>query len=75
MSTMASDPDFDDKEQAEGERETVDEALRRRRQASPDRPGTSPAQQGITNRALAEEQREPADLPSRGEARDEGDRG
>src|SRR5215468_11535348 len=27
MSTMASDPDFDDKEQAKGERETVDEAL------------------------------------------------
>jgi hypothetical protein len=50
-------PDMD-KEQAEGERETVEQAL-----------GEQEPQQGVTNRPASEEQEEQADLPPRGEAK------
>lgn len=64
-----SDPKLD-KEQAEGERETVDEALGKteRTGATPraDIPGHE--QQGITNRPKSEEDAEQA-LPPRGEAK------
>lgn len=65
-----SNPNLD-KEQAEGERETVDEALGRndRQGAKPraDIPGHE--QQGITNRPKTEEDREQSELPPRGEAK------
>jgi hypothetical protein len=74
MTNMASDPDFDEQEQAEGERDTVDEALEHRPGPAPEAAGDG-AKQGITNRPLAEEQREQQKLPPRGHAKDEGDLG
>jgi hypothetical protein len=65
-----SNPGFA-KEQAEGERDTVDEASKRtdRQGATPraDIPGHE--QQGITNRPLEEEQKQQDKLPPRGEAK------
>jgi hypothetical protein len=75
MTNTASDPDCDEKERAESERETVDQALHRRRHAALDRADASHAQQGITNRSSGDEQCEQAKLPPRGEAKGEGDRG
>jgi hypothetical protein len=51
---MTSNPDFDDKEQAEGSRETVDDALH----------ADKGQQQGITNKP-AEEQRQQEKVPPR----------
>ena len=53
MADKTSNPNFD-KEQAEGERDTVEQSL---------------DQQGITNKSAADEQAEQAKLPPRGEAR------
>lgn len=65
-----SSPNLDE-EQAEGERDTVDEALEQS-----ERPQTSPRvdvpaseQQGITNRPRGEEDAEQRELPPRGEAK------
>ena len=55
-----TNPAFD-KEQAEGERDTVEQALDDQQE---DR-------QGITNRPAAEEQQEQAELPPRGEAKND----
>ena len=55
MADKMNDPAAD-KEKAEGERETVDQALEN-------------AQPGITNRPLAEEQEEQRELPPRGTAK------
>ena len=52
-------PDMD-KEQAEGERETVEQALGEQEQEQ---------QQGVTNRPVSEEQEEQAELPPRGQAK------
>ena len=51
-------PDMD-KEQAEGERETVEQALGEQERQ----------QQGVTNRPVSEEQEEQAELPPRGQAK------
>lgn len=63
-------PDLD-KEQAEGDRETVEEALEQgeRTGATPraDIPGHE--QQGITNQPLGEEEEQQRHLPVRGEAK------
>ncbi len=62
------------KEQAEGDRSTVEAALEHTAQADrtgaapqPDIPGHEP--QGITNRPVEEEQHEQSKLPPRGEAK------
>jgi hypothetical protein len=55
-----------DKEQAEGERETVDAALEN---AEQDRKGGAP--QGITNKAIEDEEAEQRELPPRGHAKRE----
>ena len=77
MTNTASDPDFDDKEQAEGARETVDEALgKQERQGPPNRAAGAPP--GSSDGPLAEEQREQHKVPPRGDAEhaaDHGDRG
>ena len=59
------------KEQAEGDRETIDQAL-----GKTERTGATPApqipghrQQGVTNRPREEEEDEQAKLPPRGEAK------
>ena len=52
-----TNPD-DDKEKAEGNRDTVEQALEHDEQG----------RQGVTNRSVSEEQREQADLPPRGQA-------
>jgi hypothetical protein len=51
-------PDMD-KEQAEGERETVEQALGEQERQ----------QQGVTNRPVSQEQEEQAELPPRGQAK------
>ena len=53
-----ANPSFD-KEKAEGERETVEQALDEQRQG----------QQGVSNRPVADEEREQAELPDRGRAK------
>ena len=58
MAEQTSNPGFD-KEQAEGERETVEQAL----DEQEDR------QQGITNHPKGDEEQEQAELPPRGQAR------
>ena len=58
MTPSTSNPNFD-KEKPEGSRETVDDALA-------DDKG---AQQGITNKPAAEEEREQEKLPPRGSAK------
>ena len=58
MTDKVPNPQFD-KEQAEGERETVEESLSHERQQ----------RQGVGNRSLEEEQGEQAELPPRGEAK------
>ena len=60
-------PNFD-KEQAEGDRETVDQALDKAGATPPaDIPGHE--QQGITNHPKSEEDQEQSELPPRGEAK------
>jgi hypothetical protein len=59
MAPTASDPEFDDKEQAEGSRETVDEALH----------AEKGGQQGITNKPAEEEERQQEKLPPRGKSK------
>ena len=58
-----------EKEQAEGDRKVIEEALREEERTGatprPDIPGHE--QQGITNKPLDEEQRQQAELPPRGE--------
>jgi len=58
-----------DKEQAEGERETVDDALEDDATGKPAR-AEIPAdeRQGVTNKPLAEERRQQRKVPPRGEA-------
>jgi hypothetical protein len=51
----------DDKEKAEGDRDTVEEALRHEQAG----------QQGVTNHPQAEEEREQSKLPPRGEPKPE----
>ena len=58
MAPSASNPNFD-KEKPEGSRETVDEALG----------ADKGAQQGITNKPAAEEERQQEKLPPRGTAK------
>jgi hypothetical protein len=58
MAPTKSNPDFD-KEQAEGSRETVDDALQT----------DKGAQQGITNKPAEEEERQQEKLPPRGTAK------
>ena len=60
MSPSTSNPNFD-KEQPEGSRETVDEALSADKRE----------QQGITNKPAAEEERQQEKLPPRGTAKKE----
>ena len=62
MTPTTSNPNFD-KEKPEGSRETVDDALA----------ADKGAQQGITNKPAAEEERQQEKLPPRGHAKkDEG---
>ena len=58
MTEKEPNPQFD-KEQAEGERETVEESLSHERQQK----------QGISNRSVEEEEHEQSELPPRGEAK------
>lgn len=58
MTPSTSNPNFD-KEKPEGSRETVDEALE----------ADKGAQQGITNKPAAEEERQQQKLPRRGTAK------
>jgi hypothetical protein len=59
------------KEQAEGERQTVDESLGKSERTGttprPDIPGHE--QQGVTNRPVEEEREQQSKLPPRGEAK------
>ncbi|MBI2218070.1 MAG: hypothetical protein HYU51_12300 [Candidatus Rokubacteria bacterium] len=65
-----TNPDLD-REQAEGDRETVDQTLHRTERTGatprPDIPGHK--QQGVTNRSLEEEREQQSKLPPRGEAK------
>ena len=54
-----------DKEKAEGDRETVDQALKNAE------PGAREQQAGITNKPLEEEEQEQRELPPRGHAKRE----
>ena len=63
MAEHTSNPGFD-KEQAEGERETVDQALDEQGHEQPQR-----ARQGVTNRAAEDEAQEQRELPPRGQAK------
>jgi hypothetical protein len=60
MTPSTSNPNFD-KEKPEGSRETVDEALAT----------DKGAQQGITNKPAAEEERQQEKLPPRGTAKED----
>lgn len=67
---IRNNPDLD-KEQAEGDRETVDEALDQSEQtgATPRADIPGPERQGITNQPLGEEEEQQRQLPVRGEAK------
>jgi hypothetical protein len=66
---QTTDPDFDDKEHAEGDRQTVNEALADAADAM-DGANSREQPQGISNRPAAEEARAQAKLPPRGEAKE-----
>ena len=68
--TMAGklDDPAGDKEKAEGDRETVDQALKNAEH------GARPPQPGITNKPLDEEEQEQRELPPRGHAKREDDK-
>ena len=69
MAGKLNDP-AGDKEKAEGDRETVDQALKSAEQ------GKRQGQPGITNKPVEEEEQEQRELPPRGHAKreDEGKR-
>ena len=69
MAEHTSNPGFD-KEQAEGERETVDQALDEQGDQHPqDEQHPQRERQGITNRAAEDEAQEQRELPPRGQAK------
>jgi hypothetical protein len=64
MAGKLNDP-AGDKEKAEGDRETVDQALRNAE------PGAREQQPGMTNKPLEKEEQEQRELPPRGHAKQE----